>query len=233
MRRSLFRPEFLIERLGLAKLLRKGSVARSLIKLMAHLILICAENNTDVWILGKSLNHSFTSSLLVSSWAPDDVHYIKVEKKKGKISYREPSTSKGPNFNHKLKAIPPSDDSLTWRAIDKFFLTFSLNVKLTSCLQYLQWYSYNTILFKQRQCLGLQRVIKQYINETDKPKTQRSIFSADLPTQSWHCSRDVGQCNEDHRKTSQPFIFLQKCVVGNPSQRQVTVISWSSYYMDC
>lgn len=48
LRRSLFRPEFLIERLGLAKLLGKGSVARSQIKLMAHLILICAENNTDV-----------------------------------------------------------------------------------------------------------------------------------------------------------------------------------------
>ena len=46
LRRLLFRPELLIERLGLAKLLREGSIARSLIKLMAHLS--CAENNTDV-----------------------------------------------------------------------------------------------------------------------------------------------------------------------------------------
>lgn len=181
-------------------------------------------------------NHWITHLLPLCSWARGLlIMYTKSrwKKRKEKFLTENHQLPKARILTINSKLYPHQMTLLHEEQSIKFSLTFSLNVKLTSCLQYLQWYSYNTILFKQRPCLELQRVIKQYINETDKPKTQRSIFSADLPTQSWHCSRDVGQCNEDHRKTSQPFIFLQKCVVGNPSQRQVTVISWSSYYMDC
>ena len=134
LRRLLFRPEFLIEHLGLAKLLCKGSVARSQLKLMAHLILICAENNTDVWILGKSLNHSL---LPLCSWARGLLMmYTKSrwKKRKEKFLIENHQLPKARILTINSKLYPHQTTLLHEERSIKFSLTFSLNVKLISYL---------------------------------------------------------------------------------------------------